>query len=65
MLKDPQGPTKVATIAQFAAPQGSREVSAGCVYNSTPLGLPRAHERGDNCAVRGHPKEPRGLGWVR
>ena len=41
-----QEPTKVATVAQFAAPEG-REVSTGSAYNSTPLDLPGAHERGD------------------
>ena len=35
-------PTKVATVAQIAALPGIREVSAGSVYNSTPLGLPGA-----------------------
>ena len=55
----------MATIAHFAAPPGSREVSTGSPWAPTPLDVPGAHESGDSCALRSTPREPRKAGSKR
>ena len=46
-----QDPPNVATVSQFAAPRAG-EASLSSAYDTTPLGLPRAHESGVSFAIR-------------
>ena len=46
-----QEPANVAAIPQFA-PLGDGEASFWSAYDTIPLGLPGAHERGDSFAIR-------------
>ena len=54
----------MATVSQFAAPSDG-EASFRYAYDTAPLGLPEAHERGDSFAYRSPPGTSRSHSDVR
>ena len=55
--------TKVATVAQMAAPPGGGEVSKPSAWDATALAFPGAHESGDSCTDRSPPGDGEVSKW--